>query len=486
MAGTPKYRERPVAKTKIVATVGPACEDRESLRGLIDAGVDVFRLNCAHGTHAQLSAIVANVRSLADELGRPIALLADLSGPKIRLGPLPDAGLRLGEGETYTFVRDAAVGTPHQLTTSYPGLIDDVELGSRIVLADGAVSMRVVEKHAEAVVCEVEQPGLIRARQGVNLPNSKLKLPSLTDKDIGDLAWAVAQRVDFIGLSFVRRADDIRDLRRRILDLTSSHEPAIVAKIEKPEAVDQLEEILQVTDAVMVARGDLGVEVDIVRVPALQKRIIKACNAHRIPVITATQMLESMQQNELPTRAEATDVANAVLDGSDAVMLSGETAVGRHPVRVVTMMSRIICEVEPLVVSRKELPIGLHSRTTATESTRAVTFGAMHAAERLGAKLLVVMTRSGKTANAVSELRSGIPILALVDDERTAARMQLVWGVRGVATSTFRESPFAAARFAANWGWEQGLVTTGDRIVVVGSVDWTSPGKDLMFVHEVG
>ncbi len=480
-----KYREALFTKTKIVATVGPASEDLASIRGLAEAGVDVFRLNCAHGSHAGLAAIVANVRSVAAELGRPIALLADLSGPKIRLGELPADGLRLLEGERYTIARTPDAADPCRLTTSYPGLIDDVVEGGAIVLADGAVSMRIVEKHTDFVVGEVEQPGLIRTRQGVNLPNSKLKLPSLTEKDLLDLAWALEHEIDFVGLSFVRCADDILNLRQKIAEAAPTHEPAIIAKIEKPEAVDVLEEILQVTDVVMVARGDLGVEVDIVRVPALQKRIIKACNLHRIPVITATQMLESMQQNELPTRAEATDVANAVLDGSDAVMLSGETAMGRHPVRAVTMMSRIIREVEPLVVPRKELSIGIHSRTSATEITRAVTFGAMYAAEHIGAKLLAVMTLSGKTANAVSELRSGIPILALVDDPRTAARMQLVWGVYGVATMTLRESPFAAARFAANWGHEQGFLTKGDRIVIVGAVDWSNPGKDLMFVHEV-
>ncbi|MCA9056194.1 MAG: pyruvate kinase, partial [Planctomycetaceae bacterium] len=259
--------------------------------------------------------------------------------------------------------------------------------------------------------------------------------------------------------------------------------PWIVAKIEKPEAVDDLDAILNETDVVMVARGDLGVEVDIVEVPVLQKRIIAACNRARVPVITATQMLESMIQNELPTRAEATDVANAVLDGTDAVMLSGETAIGRHPARAVTTMSRITREAAQVLVSRSELPLGLTTRTTATELTIAVTRAAIQAAERLQARLLVLVTRSGITAAAVSELRSPVPILALTDSARSASLLTLTWGVLPLVTDISRQSPQDVIAFVEQWNRDRSLLQSGDRLVMVGTTDWSQPGKDLMLVH---
>jgi pyruvate kinase len=453
-----------------------------------------FRLNFAHGEYADKARIVAAVRKISEELEMPIGLLGDLAGPKIRLGTLPPDGLSVREGERYAFIResaqpggaDEAVSTdPFPLTCSYPGLIDDLRTGNRILLADGMVSMRVIRIEPDRAICEVEQPGRLLTRQGINLPHSHLQLPSLTDKDERDLDWALEHGLDFVSLSFVRRAEDVRSLRARIEQARPATVPLIVAKIEKPEAVDALEEILAETDVVMVARGDLGVEVDIVRVPAIQKRIIRACNEHRVPVITATQMLESMQQNELPTRAEATDVANAVLDGSDAVMLSAETAVGRHPVRVVSMMNRIVREIEPLVVSRKDLPLGRNTRNTATELTRAVTLGAIHAAEQIQARLLVVQTRSGATAGAVSELRSGTPILALTDDPQTARRLSVTWGVRGLVTDVCHGTPQEVADFTIRWGREQGILASGDRFVTVGTTDWSQPGKNLTLVHAV-
>ena len=479
------YREPPLTKTKIVVTIGPASRSPERLAELIAAGVDVIRLNFAHGSHEDKAEIVSHVRRIAAETHSNTAILGDLSGPKIRLGELPEEGLLIQPGETYSFVKDGVEAGPSDLTTSYPDLVEDLRVEDRIRLADGAVCLRVTEKTAERALCEVEQPGQVFSRQGVNLPGAQLRIASVTEKDLEDLRWALEHELDFIGLSFVRKADDIRHLRAQIDAAQPAVRPWIVAKIEKPEAVDDLEAILGETDVVMVARGDLGVEVDIVQIPVLQKRIISACNQARVPVITATQMLESMISNELPTRAEATDVANAVVDGTDAVMLSGETAVGRNPVAAVTTMSRIAREAAGLLVSRSKLPLGLTGRTTATELTIAVTRAAIQAAERLEAQLLVVVTRSGDTAGAVSELRSQVPILALTDSPRTASLLALTWGVHVVVTDVSHAPPQEVIDFVEWWSGDKGLLRSGDRFVMVGTTDWSSAGKDLMLVHAV-
>jgi pyruvate kinase len=480
-----RYQENLLTKTKIVATVGPACEAPDLLRQMMISGVDVFRLNFAHGSHAEMSGHIAAIRQFARELDRSVGILGDLSGPKIRLGALLDGALQVEADQLYAFVRTPDPDNATALTTTYEGLIDDLRVGDPVLLADGTVSLHVVEKHADRAVCITEQPGLLRSGQGVNLPGVDLRVASITEKDRTDLVWAVEQGLDFIGLSFVRSAKDIRELRQLIAQLNPQHSPFIVAKIEKPEAVADLDAILEETDAVMVARGDLGVEVDIVRVPALQKQIISACNRRRVPVITATQMLDSMQHHRLPTRAEASDVANAVLDGSDAVMLSGETAIGKYPVPAVTMMSRIIREAEPFISSHKELPIGVSSRNAATELTRAVTLGAINAAEQLAADLIVVLTRGGKTAIAVSELRSSIPIIAVTDSPHTARRLSLAWGVRAVVTDVCQRTPRQLGEFVTEWGRRQGILDVGRRFVLVGTTDWTQPGKDLMLVHTV-
>jgi pyruvate kinase len=484
-ADDPQYEEAPFAKTRIIATVGPACWQRDQLRSLVLAGVDVFRLNFAHADYATLDRVVSDVRSISADPNRPLGLLGDLGGPKIRLGELPAEGLDVQRGATYAFVRKPVPGNPAALTATYDGLIDDLDKGDSVLLADGTVALRVVEKHPDRVDCVVEQPGLLRSRQGINLPGVKLRMPSVTDKDEADLKWALAHGLDFIGLSFVRSADDIRHLRQLIEDLRPAGPPWIVAKIEKPEAVAALDAILAETDAVMVARGDLGVEVDIVRVPAIQKEIIRECSRRCVPVITATQMLDSMQHNRLPTRAEASDVANAVLDGTDAVMLSGETAIGKYPVDSVTMMSRIVREAERLVVSHKELSLGGSSRNAATETTRAVTLGAIDAAEQLHAKLIVVLTGSGRTAFAISELRSPIPIVGLTDSPATARRLCLAWGVRPLVADVCQATPVQLVEFVVDWGRRAGLLQTGDRVVFVGTTNWEQTGKDLMLVHTV-
>lgn len=486
------YRESPRVKTKIVATVGPSTSSLEKLAKLVNAGVDVFRLNFAHGSHEWFAQVVAWIRSLSRIYSRPIAILGDLSGPKIRLGQLPEDGIRLRQGARVLFVRGTASATvtPDEvtLTCTYEPLVDDLREGDRVLLADGTVSLQVVSADAarDRVVCEVHQSGLIRSRQGVNLPGVSLSTPSLTDKDRVDLQWALDHELDYIGLSFVRRVEDLLLLRQVIAAHPTPTPPWIVAKIEKAEAIADLEEIVSEADAVMVARGDLGVETELYRVPGLQKRIIRLCNELRTPVITATQMLDSMQKNELPTRAEASDVFNAVLDGTDAVMLSGETAAGDYPVEAVAMMSRIAREAERLLEPRlasidtRSLP-----RNRATAITEAVTHGAANAAAHLGADLIVAATAGGKTAMAISRQRPTVPIVALTDRPAVSRRMCLFWGVLPVETPAVAWAPSELLEFVTRLGREQGLLDSGSKLVLVGSSNWSLEWHDMMLVHVV-
>ncbi len=474
-------------KTKIIATVGPASEDVETMRKLVVAGVDLFRLNFAHGEYDWLEGIVAQIRQLSEELERPLGILGDLCGPKIRLGELPNDVLHCQAGETYEFARETSAEFPKRLTCTYAELVDDLQVGDPVLLADGTVTMRVREKFAEEgrVACVVEQPGDIRSKQGLNLPGVKLSTPSLTPKDLEDLAWAVAHEVDYVGLSFVRSADDVILLRQTIESHQPKTAPHIVSKIEKIEAINDLERILEATDAVMVARGDLGVEVNIAQVPVFQKRIIRLCNQHRIPVITATQMLDSMERNSRPTRAEATDVANAVLDGSDVVMLSGETAIGLYPVDAVITMSRIAHEAERLVKFGADTDSMSSPRTRALAVTEAVTIGAGEAAEHLDADLIVVATHSGRTAMAVSKQRNKVAILGLSDRPDTARRMNLYWGVTPLCTDVVHQDPRKIMEMVVAWGRRNLVISSGDKLVLVASTDWAARGHDLMLVHIV-
>lgn len=482
------YRENPLARTKIIATVGPACETREALRDLIVRGVDIFRLNFAHGSHEWLSGIVDHVCSLSEELDKPVGLLGDLSGPKIRLGQPTGGSVSCLEGAVFTFIRDREPANSSELTCTYKPLIDDVKAGDRILLADGTVGMRVEETDKEAgwARCVVDAAGKIRSRQGVNLPGVALSTPSLTEKDRVDLQWAIENQLDFVGLSFVRSVDDVRLLRSCIEDSGTTTPPIIVSKIEKGEAVAQLEAIIDESDAVMVARGDLGVEVDIVTVPGIQKRIIQLCNQKRVPVITATQMLDSMQQNELPTRAETSDVANAVLDGSDAVMLSGESAIGEYSREAVAMMSRIIRDAERLLVAnpvvRQDLPA---TSAQAQVITEAVAVGAVATAERLDARLIAVATVSGRAALAISKERRLVPVLAVCKSWRTARRMTLLWGITPIVWQQSAQTGDELAEFATAWGLKERVLKVSDTVVVVASSHWSARGHDAMLVHVV-
>jgi pyruvate kinase len=478
-----------LTKTRIVATVGPASESRETLTALVRAGVDIFRLNFAHGSHEAHGELVSRIREVEQELHRPIAILGDLSGPKIRLGEIANGERDCHEGDCIRFVRNTSGDdvAADEFTCTYDSLIDDVRPGDRILLADGTVGLVVVDKDSdgEFVQCRVTQPGKVRSRQGVNLPGVPLSTPSVTEKDRADLAWAISHDVDFVGLSFVRSGNDIQLLKTLIAEHNPAVTPLVVAKIEKTEAIDDLTNILLLTDAVMVARGDLGVEAEISRVPVLQKQIIRSCNDYRIPVITATQMLDSMQSNDLPTRAEVTDVANAVIDGSDAVMLSGETAIGHNPVRCVRMMDNIAAEAEPLVPSAHSgEPRGDETRR-ARPITEAITRGAIAAADYLQADLIVVATLTGRTALALSRLRSPVPILAVTEKLDVARRMCLYWGVTSVLSEEGRQSADALLEFVTEWGMRHDVLHSGSKVILVGHAGWLGDTHDLCMVHVI-
>ena len=470
------------SRTKIVATAGPACDSLSQLRELIDAGVDVFRINTAHGTDATHQRVFDDVRQASQEAGRPVAVLVDLAGPKIRLGELPGGELVCEVGQRCTLVYgqpQAANELPH----SYPQLADDVKPGNSVLMADGAVGMRVVSENDRRVVCEVIAGGRIRSRQGINLPGVQLTTPSMTDRDRDRAHWAARQGADFISLSFVRDPEDMRQLRQLIDEVGCDAQ--IVAKVEKREALDRIEEVVAASDAVMVARGDLGVEIDVAETPAAQKRIVQVCNQLNKPVIVATQMLDSMQHSPRPTRAEASDVANAVLDGADACMLSGETAIGQFPLAAVSMMGRIMKVTEQLLSSRGRLAELPSAASPAVQPvTAAMVAGAGDIATRLGAKLMVIATRNGVTARIRAKQRDNIPTLGVAGDMATLRRLCLYWGVIPVEGPA--DNGPKLREFIYRWTAEHGVAGPGDRILYVTGSGLIPLAHNLIAVHDWG
>jgi pyruvate kinase len=490
-----RHRE-PLGKvhTKIVATVGPASRDPATLRALVEAGVDVFRLNFSHGTHDEHSETLRDIRAVADECGRFVAVLQDLGGPKIRLGPIPGGAVDCALGDTFTLATERTGDDPHELTCTYCELPHDLKPGDDVVFADGAVAMVVCDCDREAgrVRLTVTLAGRVRSSQGLNLPGADLKVQALTEKDLRDLDWTAENPVEYIGLSFVRHWSDVARLRQ---ELNGRLIPAkVVAKIEKPQALANLDAIIAEADAVMVARGDLGVEVDVARVPAIQKKIIAACHQARVPVITATQMLNSMETSNRPTRAEATDVFNAVLDGTDAVMLSGETAVGAYPVEAVSTMSRIVTEAEALLLGDPSAPWAaagarppglVRGRAGWVQPiTESVVEAVRFVVRRLDAKLVVVTTQSGRTALALSKQRYGPPTVALTDDPVTARVMALYWGVNPLVIPRIADQE-TTSDFVHDWALGNHLVARGDHVVVVQGTIPDHPSHNAMLVQLV-
>jgi len=486
------------SQTKIVATLGPASSEPGQIAELIVAGVDVFRLNMAHGNRDEHGVRLAAIRQASDELGQPVAVLTDLAGPKIRLGELPGGELTCDSGAAIRFVRTSPLPPhapvegrdggepkaerPTELTTTYEPLIDELAVGDRVMLADGTVALTVEEVGKDYARCTVVQPGLIRSRQGVNLPGVKLSAPALGAADLDNAVWAAQSGVDFVGLSFVRTPEEIR----RLKSLLRSHgsEAQVIAKIEKPEALDRLGEIVEATDGVMVARGDLGVEIDIARVAVVQKEIIAACNRCRKPVIIATQMLDSMQHSRIPTRAEVTDVANAILDGADACMLSGETAIGEYPRQAVEMMHRIALATEPLCRRRPPLPEPDLDAAGVNQITEATVYAAGRIAEKLDARLVVVASASGATALSLAKNRNYVPTVGVSDSPSTLRRMCLYWGVIPLSGAPTGDSE-VLLDYITTWGRNAGLLESGDRIVLIAGTGLAVTAHNMVVVHEL-
>jgi pyruvate kinase len=455
-------------RTKIVATIGPACNSVESLRALVDAGADAARLNLSHGSHEEHAARARLVRKVQDAVGRPLALIGDLQGPKIRVGHL-DAPIPVPSGSEVTVVY-ADHASDGELPIA-PMVVGEVlRPGHDVLIDDGHVRLHVEEVEHGRARCSVVVGGVVGSHKGVNLPGVPVPIPSLTRKDIDDLEFALGVGVDYVALSFVRSAADVRDLKALIEQAGSSAH--VIAKIEKAEAIDALDPVLVEADAVMVARGDLGVEIGPALVPLLQKRIIARALERGKPVITATQMLESMMHQPEPTRAEASDVANAILDGTSAVMLSGETAVGDFPVEAVATMDQIARVVEPSLGYRHQIPEATEDPTIGNAMSNA----ACDIAEALGARAMLVPTFTGKTASAVARLRPRRPIIGLSHHQWAIQQMALEWGVtpRWIPETANVEDLWARSTEAA---FESGLVDKGDTIVITAGTAVNIPGS---------
>jgi pyruvate kinase len=464
----------PAARAKIVATLGPASRSADTLGALIETGLNVVRINFSHGTHAEHAATIAMVREVAESLQQPIAILGDLQGPRIRIGDLAEP-ITVTPGEDITLAPEG-VTRAGDIPITYDALSQDVRVGSRVLVDDGNIELTVVSVEGRRVVLRVVHGGRISSNKGMNLPGIDVSAPSLTDKDRADVAFGIEQDLDYFALSFVRRGSDITALRQLL-------PPGIliVAKVEKDSALLHMDEVVRAADAVMVARGDLGVELPYEAVPMAQKRLIAACNRLGRPVITATQMLESMITKARPTRAEVSDVANAVLDGTDALMLSAETAVGQFPTHAVRAMRRISIEVE----SHHRTPVRETVASQGPASTEEVIAAATETATRLlEAPVICVFTKSGASARIVASRRPGVPILAMTDQARTYRQLALVWGVTPMLVphcDTY-EQMMGVARDAVR---ARGLARTGDRVLVTAGVPFDVAGSTNALKVEV-
>ncbi len=466
-------------KTRIVATLGPATGSPLALRRLIRAGVDVVRLNFSHGTHAFHRELVTTVRRVSAELGQPVAILQDLAGPKMRLGRVQDDAIGLRSGSVVEVVDDSAVGTAERLTMLASGVAATLRRGQAIRLSDGLIELRVLSRIPGGALCRVVHGGVLRSRQGVNIPGVHKGVASLTPKDRKDLAFGLSLGVDAVALSFVRNADDILELRR-LLERRGAH-PFVIAKIERGEALENLEGILEVTGGVMVARGDLGVEIGVENVPLAQKRITREALRHHRPVITATQVLESMIERPTPTRAEVSDIANAVLEGTDALMLSGETAIGRYPEEAVATLARVARQVEAAegMAVPVDLPVGRE------DPAMAMARAARIAARAVQAAAIAAFTDSGRTARLVSSQRPQRQLFGFSYKEDTCRRMKFFWGVTPLLIRRARSNETMVAEAEALL-LSRRLVRRGDGIVIVCGESVHSGATNTVKIHTMG
>jgi pyruvate kinase len=463
-------------KTKIVATLGPASSDKEILRQMFEAGVNVCRLNFSHGAYEDHASVVKTIRELNDETGLNVAILADLQGPKIRTNEMENNGVELINGSEVLIVTEKVLGTAQKFSINYADLPKDVKPGERILLDDGKLALEVISSDgSKEIKVKVIHGGILSSKKGVNFPNTKISMPSLTSKDLLDLQFALEQDVDWVGLSFVRSARDIIELKHIIAG--EKRKAKVIAKIEKPEAIDDIDAIIKESDGLMVARGDLGVEIPYQNVPIIQKMLISKCITHAKPIIVATQMMESMITNISPTRAEVNDVANAVLDGADAVMLSGETSVGKHPVEVIKTMSNIVREMENFegIYNKEELPERDQSRFI----TDSICFNACRLSQRVESNAILTMSFSGYTAYKIASQRPKAPIFVFTSNKNILTQLNLVWGVRAFYYDKHisTDHTIADIKYLLK---KEGLLAQGDLVINVASIPLEDRGSSNM------
>ncbi|MEU5436960.1 pyruvate kinase [Streptomyces sp. NPDC020719] len=469
-------------RAKIVCTLGPATDTYDQIKALVEAGMDVARFNLSHGTYADHEERYHRVRKASDETGRSVGVLADLQGPKIRLGRFREGPVLLERGDEFTITVENIEGDRHTCGTTYSGLAEDVTTGERILVDDGKVALEVVGVEGPRVRTRVVEGGMVSDHKGLNLPGVAVSVPALSEKDVDDLRWALRTGADIIALSFVRSGRDIEDVHR-VMDEEGRRVP-VIAKIEKPQAVDSIDDIVAAFDGIMVARGDLGVEMPLELVPIVQKRAIKLAKRNAKPVIVATQMLDSMIDNSRPTRAEASDVANAVIDGTDAVMLSGETSVGKYPVETVRTMARIVAAAEEDVLAKGLPP--LTERSKPRTQGGAVARAAAEMGDFLNAKYLVAFTQSGDTVKRLSRYRSPIPLLAFTPDPATRSQLNLTWGVE-TFLGPHVESTDAMVAQVDEQLLKIGRCERGDIVVITAGSPPGVPGStNLVRVHHIG
>ncbi len=459
-----------LSKTRIVCTIGPASNSPAIIEELINAGMNVARLNFSHGTLSSHEENIKNIRLISERLKKPVAIIQDLSGPKIRVGSFYKEAIALKANDLFTLTNKITEGSEKVVSVTYALLPDLVSPGDTILLCDGEIELKVIRKDSTDILCTVIVGGELNAGKGINLPSKSLPIPSLTEKDKSDLAFGLEHEVDYVALSFVRNVDDILQLKDIIHQ--KNKDTPVIAKIEKHEAVEHLEDIIKAADAIMVARGDLGVEIPLEKIPIVQKKIIHIANRYGKPVITATQMLASMVHNYRPTRAEVTDVANAILDGTDAVMLSEETAKGRYPVESVRMLSKIAREIEPGFV-RKDT---LHGQDGTTTIPDAISMATCQVAHDLNTKAIITCTQTGSTARFISKYRPKQDILAVTTSFNTYRRLALVWGVTPMLTEPIQDTDDMMKKSIES-AQQAGYIAEGETIVITGGVPVWKPGS---------
>ncbi|AZN40229.1 pyruvate kinase [Paenibacillus albus] len=470
-------------KTKIVCTIGPSSESLENTKKLINAGMNVARLNFSHGDFEEHGNRIKNIRQACEELGKTVAILLDTKGPEIRLGKLKEEPIELVQGDTITLTTEEILGDRNRIPVTYSNLPADVEEGSTILIDDGLIGLTVEEIEGTEIKCRIVNSGPIKSKKGVNVPGVHISLPGITEKDANDIIFGVQQGVDFIAASFVRKATDVLEIRELLEKHGASH-IQIISKIENQQGVDNLDEILEVSDGLMVARGDLGVEIPAEEVPLVQKKMIQKCNLAGKPVITATQMLDSMQRNPRPTRAEASDVANAVFDGTDAIMLSGETAAGKYPVESVQTMSRIAVRAEETLSYREIFTRQANAQQKTV--TEAISQAVANSALDLNAKAIITSTESGYTARMISKYRPKSPIIAVTPVEQVMRRLALIWGVTPVL-GTPAETTDEMFDIAVQGGISSGMVKLGDTVIITAGVPVGRSGStNLIKIHTIG